>query len=79
MFAGGAGGAQALAPAFQQHGELAGDLVVGQHGQGPLGTDDATKGLIDLEPSLDCFGEDRVMPSKAAQGGGVSQIKYGIK
>jgi hypothetical protein len=39
-FAGGLDGAKAFARAFEEHGEFAGDFVVGRHGQGAGGADE---------------------------------------
>ena len=72
VFAGGAGGAEALALAFEQHGELAGDVVAGQHRQGTLGADDAAAGMIHFEHGEASFGRGWSDAGKVAQGRGVS-------
>ena len=53
---GGAGGAQAVAFAFDEHGEFAGDFVVGTDRQGASGADELEE--LEIEPSHGTPGEE---------------------
>lgn len=74
----GGGGAEALALAFDEHGEFAGDLVVGAEGEGAGGADEELLLEIDVEhgaPAPRGWKENRCGQDTA--GRRLSLIKYG--